>query len=123
MFLKSAWYVAGWTSEFEAGQLFARRIIDEPLVMMRREDGALVALEDRCPHRWAPLSLGRIEDDTIRCMTLIYGDSHGFSAGLFAHNLENAGVLSTWQTPIDLPVDFAEVYPPRTWGVTLKKRF
>jgi vanillate O-demethylase monooxygenase subunit len=68
MFLKSAWYVAGWMDEFEAGQLYARRIIDEPLVLMRREDGTLVALEDRCPHRWAPLSLGRIEDDTIRCM-------------------------------------------------------
>ena len=68
MFLKSAWYVAGWTSEFETGQLYTRRIIDEPLVMMRREDGTLVALEDRCPHRWAPLSLGRIEEDTIRCM-------------------------------------------------------
>jgi Phenylpropionate dioxygenase and related ring-hydroxylating dioxygenases, large terminal subunit len=68
MFLKSAWYVAGWTDEFEAGQLYARRIIDEPLVLMRREDDTLIALEDRCPHRWAPLSLGRIEDDTIRCM-------------------------------------------------------
>jgi len=68
MFLKSAWYVAGWSDEFEAGQPYARRIIDEPLVMMRREDGTLVALEDRCPHRWAPLSLGRVEDDTIRCM-------------------------------------------------------
>jgi len=45
MFLKSAWYVAGWNNEFEAGQLYARRIIDEPLVLMRQDDGTLVALE------------------------------------------------------------------------------
>jgi len=68
MFLKSAWYVAGWTSEFDEGQLYARRIIDEPIVLMRQGNGTLIALEDRCPHRWAPLSLGRIEGDSIRCM-------------------------------------------------------
>lgn len=68
MFLKSAWYVAGWSSEFGAGELHARTLVDEPLVLIRGGDGALVAMTDRCPHRWAPLSRGRIEGDTIRCM-------------------------------------------------------
>jgi len=68
MFLRSAWYVAGWATEFEGGRLHARTIINEPIVLMRDADGILIALEDRCPHRWAPLSLGRIEDGTLRCM-------------------------------------------------------
>ena len=68
MFLRSAWYVAGWSSEFVPGVVHVRTIIDEPLILMRRADDTLVALTDRCPHRWAPLSKGRLEGDTIRCM-------------------------------------------------------
>jgi len=43
-----------------------------------RWHGAVVALQDRCPHRGAPLSKGRIEDGTVRCM--YHGlkfDTHG----------------------------------------------
>ena len=68
MFLRSAWYVVGWSTEFEAGKLYGRTIINEPLVLFRKQDGTLIALTDRCPHRWAPLSSGRIEHGTVRCM-------------------------------------------------------
>lgn len=37
---------------------------------MRKEDGTLIDMTDRCPHRWAPLSMGRIESGTLRCMYL-----------------------------------------------------
>lgn len=67
-FLKNVWYVAGWSSEFDGSGPFARRIADEPLAFFRDAQGTLVALADRCPHRWAPLSLGRVEGDTLRCM-------------------------------------------------------
>ena len=33
-------------------------VLDRPIVLLRQEDGALMALEDRCPHRHAPLSAG-----------------------------------------------------------------
>lgn len=67
MFLRNVWYVAGWCSEFE-NEAAARTIAGEPLVFFRTQDGELVALEDRCPHRWAKLSLGRVEGCELRCM-------------------------------------------------------
>ncbi len=67
-FLRNVWYVAGWQSEFDGVGPFARQIIGEQVVLFRKTDGTLVALQDRCPHRWAPLSLGRVEGDDLRCM-------------------------------------------------------
>lgn len=66
--VKNAWYVAAWTHEIEPGRIQARTIIDQPMVLYATSDGAIVALEDRCPHRFAPLSLGRLEGDHLRCM-------------------------------------------------------
>ena len=68
MFLRNCWYVAAWSHEVEAGKLLARRIVGEPLVIYRQEGGSPVAMEDRCCHRHAPLSLGRQEGSAVRCM-------------------------------------------------------
>lgn len=72
MWIRNAWYVAAWTHEIEPGRIHPRTIIDQPLVLYRTGDGmgdgTVVALEDRCPHRFAPLSLGRLEGDDLRCM-------------------------------------------------------
>lgn len=68
MWVRNAWYVAAWDREIEPGRLTAVTIIDQPLVLYRTADGAVVALEDRCCHRAAPLSLGRLEGDALRCM-------------------------------------------------------
>ena len=54
---------------------------------------------------------------------IAYETRHGFTFSAFVRNLENNGVLSTWQAPLDLPVDFVEVYPPRTFGVSVRKTF
>lgn len=68
MWIKNAWYVAGWASELEAGKLLARTYLEQPVVHFRKQDGTALALEDRCCHRLAPLSMGRIEGDCVRCM-------------------------------------------------------
>lgn len=68
MWVSNAWYVAAWTHELEAGRIAARTIIDQPLALYRASDGRVVAFEDRCCHRFAPLSLGRLEGDDLRCM-------------------------------------------------------
>lgn len=66
MFVADAWYVAAWSSEVETGP-FARRICDIPIVLYRKDDGAIAALHDQCPHRFAPLHLGVVDGDRIQC--------------------------------------------------------
>jgi vanillate O-demethylase monooxygenase subunit len=68
MFLRNCWYVAGWTHQIPPATLVPRKIIGEPLLLYRTGTGQLVAMEDRCCHRFAPLSRGRLEGDDIRCM-------------------------------------------------------
>jgi nitrite reductase/ring-hydroxylating ferredoxin subunit len=65
-YLKRTWYMAGWSEE--VGQrLLRRRLFGEPVVLYRLQTGQVAALEDRCPHRFAPLSLGVREGDAIQC--------------------------------------------------------
>jgi phenylpropionate dioxygenase-like ring-hydroxylating dioxygenase large terminal subunit len=65
--LKNCWYAAAWDSELDRPTPLARKILGEDVVLYRRQ-GGVVAFVDRCPHRHAPLSLGRIEGDSLRCM-------------------------------------------------------
>jgi vanillate O-demethylase monooxygenase subunit len=68
MFLRNCWYVAGWSHHFPASQPVARTMLGESIVLYRGEDGSVAALEDRCCHRLAPLSKGRVEGGDLRCM-------------------------------------------------------
>lgn len=68
-FLRNTWYVAGWADELVPGALLSRRLLDEPVVMFRDGSGAPQALHDRCPHRFVPLSAGRVlpEHGAVQC--------------------------------------------------------
>ncbi len=68
LFVKNAWYVAAWDFELDAQALLTRVIASKPIVLYRTAARGVVALEDRCIHRAAPLSLGRREGDDLRCM-------------------------------------------------------
>ena len=63
MYVRNAWYVACTADEIAAGTLLGRTICGERMVLFRAEGGAASALEDFCPHRGAPLSLGALRDD------------------------------------------------------------
>jgi phenylpropionate dioxygenase-like ring-hydroxylating dioxygenase large terminal subunit len=65
-FLKNRWYVAGLSGEVTDKPL-GRMLLGEPVVLYRTSDGTPAALEDRCCHRQAALSLGEIEGDNLRC--------------------------------------------------------
>jgi phenylpropionate dioxygenase-like ring-hydroxylating dioxygenase large terminal subunit len=68
MFLKNCWYVAALDRELMDGKLLGRTLLGERVVLYRGESGSVVALNDRCPHRGALLSQGRLEGDGVRCM-------------------------------------------------------
>src|SRR5258708_29361462 len=68
MFLRNWWYVAGWSHQVTKGEIAARTIVGEPIILYRTSNGTVTALRDRCCHRFAPLSRGRLEGDDIRCM-------------------------------------------------------
>jgi phenylpropionate dioxygenase-like ring-hydroxylating dioxygenase large terminal subunit len=65
-FIRNAWYAAAWSKEVSR-DLFTRRILDEPILLYRKLDGTPVALLDRCAHKLAPLSMGRLVDDVLQC--------------------------------------------------------
>src|SRR5258705_4663614 len=66
MFPKNAWYVASWAEDLVA-QPVARRICNEPIVLYRDASGRACALIDRCCHRGAPLSAGRVSSEGLQC--------------------------------------------------------
>ncbi len=61
-----AWYVA-CTPEEIADKPLGRRVCGQAMVFHRGKDGGAVALEDFCPHRGAPLSLGFVRDGELVC--------------------------------------------------------
>jgi len=66
MFLRNAWYVAAWADEVTQ-RLLPLEILSERVVLFRASTGGVAALEDACPHRKLPLSMGRLVNDTIMC--------------------------------------------------------
>ncbi len=74
MFPKNAWYVACTPDEIDAGPL-GRKICGESIAFYRGDEKRVAALEDFCPHRGAPLSLGRVCEGKLVC------GYHGLSMG------------------------------------------
>ncbi len=66
MFARNHWYVACMPAEIDDKPL-GRMICGERLVLYRGPQGQAVALEDWCPHRGAPLSLGRVVEGRLIC--------------------------------------------------------
>ncbi|MGE4429549.1 MAG: Rieske 2Fe-2S domain-containing protein [Sphingobium sp.] len=66
-YLRNAWYMAAWSDEVGDAAMLRRRLLGQPIMLLRRQDGGISALTDRCPHRFAPLSQGTREGDVIRC--------------------------------------------------------
>ncbi|WP_028311302.1 aromatic ring-hydroxylating oxygenase subunit alpha [Derxia gummosa] len=67
MFPKNAWYVAALPDEIPADKPLGRTICDERIAFFRDADGRVAAVEDFCPHRGAPMSLGKVCGGRLQC--------------------------------------------------------
>ena len=63
---RAFWHPVAWSHEV-AGAPLAVTLLGEPLVLVRRPTGEVAAFIDECPHRGAPLSLGRLEGSELVC--------------------------------------------------------
>lgn len=66
MFPKNTWYVACMAHDIDSKPL-GRKICNESIVFYRDEHGQVAAVEDFCPHRGAPLSLGHVCKGKLVC--------------------------------------------------------
>jgi vanillate O-demethylase monooxygenase subunit len=89
-YLRNTWYVAAQATEVQAGALFHRRLLEERIVLFRDAAGSPAALLDRCPHRFAPLHLGKLKEGVLEC------PYHGLQfdrTGRCVHNPHGNGVI------------------------------
>ena len=84
MFVRNAWYVA-CTAQDVVDRPFGRQICGQRMVFFRGDAGRVAALDDICPHRGAPLSLGRVKDGRLVC------GYHGLEMGCAGKTLAMPG--------------------------------
>jgi nitrite reductase/ring-hydroxylating ferredoxin subunit len=61
-----AWFVIERSAAIQSKPV-ALHFLDQPIVLVRAADGAIIALEDRCPHQGVPLSHGRLGPKGLMC--------------------------------------------------------
>lgn len=64
---RQLWWVAALSEEVTSDALCARKLLGTDVLLTRRADGTVSAIEDRCVHRGLPLSMGWKEGDDIVC--------------------------------------------------------
>jgi len=97
-YLRNVWYMAGWSEELGPGQVISRRIRDRRIALFRTDAGAVSAVADRCPHRFAPLSLGEVHGDALVCPYhgLTFNGSGGCVRNPFSENIPAAARIDAW---------------------------
>jgi vanillate O-demethylase monooxygenase subunit len=88
--LRNIWYVAAQSTEVEAQALFHRKILDTSVLIYRKQGGTPVAMHDRCPHRFIPLSMGTREGDDVVCQ---YHSLRFDCSGACTHNPHGNGLI------------------------------
>ena len=64
---KSFWYAVADSRQLRRDKVIGAQLLGESLAIFRDETGKAVAVQDRCLHRAAPLSIGRVHDGRLQC--------------------------------------------------------
>ena len=65
-FVRNAWFAIAYSGEV-ASTPFARTAFSREMVVFRTAAGTPVVLDNRCPHKSAPLAMGHVAGDAIEC--------------------------------------------------------
>jgi phenylpropionate dioxygenase-like ring-hydroxylating dioxygenase large terminal subunit len=65
--LREVWYLALPGHRLKRGQMVAKQLLGEQLLLCRDGTGDVFALRDCCPHRGMPLSFGRFDGSEVEC--------------------------------------------------------
>lgn len=110
MFPRNFWYVACLPGELDNERPLGRTICNERLVLYRDSEGKVAALEDFCPHRGAPLSLGRVTEGRLVCG--YHGLVMGCDGKALAMPGQRAGVIPAIRSfPVVERYGFVWVWP------------
>jgi nitrite reductase/ring-hydroxylating ferredoxin subunit len=128
MFLRNAWYAAAWEREVGDGP-HGLTLLGEHVVVYRTTDDRYAAVEDACPHRKLPLSMGRVLGDIIECGyhglqydchgVCLKAPTHGWPAPTLrrcAHAIEARYVLLWMWMGDPADADPATIFPVEHWG-------
>jgi phenylpropionate dioxygenase-like ring-hydroxylating dioxygenase large terminal subunit len=61
------WYYAVPSESLKKGAMVGKSMLGKPVLVGRRSDGQVFALEDICPHQAVPLSRGRFDGKDVEC--------------------------------------------------------
>jgi phenylpropionate dioxygenase-like ring-hydroxylating dioxygenase large terminal subunit len=61
------WYIAAESHELGKNQVISRSILNEWVALFRTNSGQVVALQDKCLHRTAQLSNGKVINNQLQC--------------------------------------------------------
>lgn len=65
--LRGFWYIIAVSSELKQNQVLSKTVCNEALVVFRGLDGKACVMPDRCLHRCAKLSKGKVKDGILTC--------------------------------------------------------
>lgn len=65
--LRDYWLPLEFADRIGESEPCGTSVLGRPIVLFRDETGAVRCLEDRCPHRGTPLSVGSVEAGLLRC--------------------------------------------------------
>ncbi|WP_437879829.1 Rieske 2Fe-2S domain-containing protein [Pseudomonas sp. LRF_L74] len=118
------WWPVALAHELKRDRPLGRTPHGLPVVLFRQANGAPAALPDRCPHRFAPLSAGRVRDGQVECpyhgwrfdglgrCVRVPGSNEGAGAKSLLHGLacrEEHGLIWVSRDAAGAPVGSAQV--------------
>ncbi|MSQ20095.1 MAG: hypothetical protein EXR39_11210 [Betaproteobacteria bacterium] len=109
-FMRQFWLAIHRSQDLAVGRAKPIRIMSEDLTLYRGDSGRVQVIDYRCPHRWAPMHLGTVEGDDIRC---IY---HGWKFNCSGQCIEQPAELAGFAKKVRMRSYPTEEYLGLIWA-------